>query len=257
MVVYYQENLIYTVGMKYRLETIPVIDAFKEDSECPLCILDDKAEKSYVRYFLGNSVMIPEIRVEVNKTGFCSDHLRKLFDAGEKQPLGLMVHTHLMSFIESLKKEQDRIGLHSGTKGGADRKLRSAVDSYISVLKNNNRSCMICERIEKRLKRYSFTILYLWKKEEEFREKLSSSRGFCFHHLIDVMEMGKEVLRGKLLGEWVNTILNLQDKNLRRLEGEILWYTQKFDCRNDDKPWGTSRDVLKRLIQKLSGVKLS
>ena len=42
--------------MKYHLDTIPVWDAYHEEGECPLCILEDKSEKSYVDSFLGGSV---------------------------------------------------------------------------------------------------------------------------------------------------------------------------------------------------------
>ena len=44
------------------------------------------------------------------------------------------------------------------------------------------------------------------------------------------------------------------DASLERLEGEVQWYTQKFDYQNDGKPWGTSKDALQRVLQKLSGL---
>ena len=40
-------------------------------------------------------------------------------------------------------------------------------------------------------------------------------------------------------------------KNFERLEGEIEWFTKKFDYRNSDKPWGNSRDAVKRSVNKL------
>jgi len=41
-------------------------------------------------------------------------------------------------------------------------------------------------------------------------------------------------------------------KSFDRLEGEIEWFTNKFDYRNQDKPWGNSRDAVKRSVNKLS-----
>lgn len=41
--------------------------------------------------------------------------------------------------------------------------------------------------------------------------------------------------------------------NLARLEKEIEWFTLKFDHKNADKPWGTSKDSLDRTVQKLRG----
>ena len=37
------------------------------------------------------------------------------------------------------------------------------------------------------------------------------------------------------------------------LEKEIEWFTLKFDHKNADKPWGTSKDSLERTILKLRG----
>ena len=41
--------------------------------------------------------------------------------------------------------------------------------------------------------------------------------------------------------------------NLRRVEGELEWFTLKFDYRNADKPWGNSHDAVERGINKLMG----
>ena len=41
--------------------------------------------------------------------------------------------------------------------------------------------------------------------------------------------------------------------NLDRLAQELEWFTLKFDYRNADKPWGTSRDAPERAINKLRG----
>ena len=41
--------------------------------------------------------------------------------------------------------------------------------------------------------------------------------------------------------------------NLKRIEGELEWFTLKFDYRNDGKPWGNSKDAPERAINKLMG----
>jgi hypothetical protein len=41
--------------------------------------------------------------------------------------------------------------------------------------------------------------------------------------------------------------------NMDRLEQELDWFTKKFDYRNNDAPWGNSKDALPRSIQKLKG----
>jgi hypothetical protein len=38
-----------------------------------------------------------------------------------------------------------------------------------------------------------------------------------------------------------------------RREKELQWFTQKFDYRNQEKPWGSSKDAVPRILQKLTG----
>ena len=61
--------------VKYHIDTIPVWDAYHQEDQCPLCVLEYKCEKEYVDFFLSGSVMEPSTRIEVNKTGFCATTL--------------------------------------------------------------------------------------------------------------------------------------------------------------------------------------
>jgi hypothetical protein len=40
---------------------------------------------------------------------------------------------------------------------------------------------------------------------------------------------------------------------MERIQKEVNWFTKKFDYRNNDAPWGDSRDALPRTIQKIAG----
>lgn len=232
--------------MKYELETIPIWDTYELDSECPLCILEEKAEERYIEFFLGNSVMVPEMRVEVNKTGFCPEHNRKLFISEKnRHGLGLVSHTHLKELMGRLKKKEKALLASPGKK---------QVDAYLNEVKKWEDRCMICDRLDYTMKRYAYTIVYLWNKKEDFNRKYGESRGFCLHHLRVVFEIAGELLGGKKYGKFVSETIGLLRDSLDRLEGELLWYTQKFDYQNDNKPWGTSKDALHRVLQKLSGL---
>lgn len=37
------------------------------------------------------------------------------------------------------------------------------------------------------------------------------------------------------------------------MEKDIEWFTLKFDYRNQDKPWGDSKDAVERTVNKLRG----
>ena len=103
--------------MKYELETIPVWDAYRADSECPLCLLLRRAEAEFVRFYVGHSVMVPEMRVQVNDAGFCRAHFPMLLAGGNRLGLALITHTHL----GELRRKLDR-HLLAGNSGGALKK---------------------------------------------------------------------------------------------------------------------------------------
>ena len=76
--------------MKYQIDTVPVWDAYKENGECPLCGIKRRTERQELSYFLGESVMEPDQRIEVNAKYFCSDHLKQLHAEGNHLGLALM-----------------------------------------------------------------------------------------------------------------------------------------------------------------------
>ena len=51
--------------MAEQLYTIPVNDAFSEDSECPLCLIAKQLEQDAIEFTMGPSYM------EDDKKGFC------------------------------------------------------------------------------------------------------------------------------------------------------------------------------------------
>ena len=80
--------------MKEQLYTIPVNDAFNEPCECPLCKIYDNLEQESIDFMLGPSYMEDDIRMETNKTGFCTKHIKQLYDRQNRLGIALMLHTH-------------------------------------------------------------------------------------------------------------------------------------------------------------------
>ncbi len=239
--------------MKYKLETIPVWDAFGEEGECPFCLLMEKARDRYVKYYLGNSAMNPETRVEVNRSGFCPEHFSQLLLARNPQHLGLIAHTHLQDWMTDINKSFPG-GSGKSFLGSLNRKGTSPAALFSDHVDERKNSCLICDRIDRTLKRYTFTTIYLWKqKEEDFRDTLAESRGFCLPHMKELLLMAEEILSAKEQAEFFPFIKGIQEKNLKRLEEEINWFTQKFKSENHDKPWGTAEDAHYRVVQKLTG----
>ncbi len=245
--------------MKYELETIPVWDAFKNGCECPICLLQNKAEETYLKFFLGNSVMVPEMRVEVNKRGFCPDHFQKLLQKRSPHYLGLMTHTHFKEYREALNKKfknLNKAAISASKKIKTplkDKKLTDACSNLKEYINSKESECMICDRIEYTMKRYAFTTVYLWKKNSEFKEFFKESKGFCLTHLSYLTDMASDFLNGVELGNFIQDVILLEETNLKRLEDEILYFTQKFSQENDDKPWNGTKDAHYRVVQKITG----
>jgi hypothetical protein len=232
--------------MKYELETIPVWDAYKADSECPVCMLQKKSEVQSLKYFLGDSVMDPETRVAANTKGFCVRHSDMLFEGGHKLGLALMTHTYLQQFVRAFRKKMKE-------KDTVKAKGKTAAPDWAGFFRKTQAECLFCERVAQTVDRYLFTIVYLYRKDDDFKKAFLASKGFCLIHCARALEMADEILKGTVHDDFVDRLLDLQEKRLTVLEGEIDWFTQKFDHRNRDKPWGNSADALPRVLQKLKG----
>lgn len=245
--------------MKYHIDTIPVWDAIRQAGECPLCTLESNTEKSYIDSFLGASVMEPDTRVEVNKKGFCPHHFMMLFNAQNRLGLALMAHTYLQEtkkefelIAKKLHKDAPKSSLFPASLFSSKDKHNPATD-FTQCIKQHTAECIICDRMQNTLNRYAYTVLHLWNTDPEFKTVLMSSRGFCLPHLATTIDIAKETLPQQKLSQWSSDILPLIVNALDLLEKELYWFTQKFDYRNQDKPWENSKDALQRTLQKLTG----
>lgn len=243
--------------MRQHIDTAPIWDAYKQDCECPLCLLNAKVEASNVNYFLGESVMEPDQRIEVNQKGFCIRHFKQLYDAGNRLGLGLMTHTHMKETIRSLREHAQRMKEAASEEAGkpiykriGPKKGAGMVETAKQVADFSG-CCVLCERLESNMERYIYTVLYMYKHEAEFPKLFAESKGMCLKHYQESLAMAPKHLSGDLLKQFADTLVDLETENFDRLEKEIEWFTLKFDYKNEDKPWGNSRDAVKRSINKL------
>ena len=72
-------------------------------------------------------------------------------------------------------------------------------------------------------------------------------------HLALVLEMAGKTLSAEQTKTFQKKVAEIELANLKRVEGELEWFTLKFDYRNTDKPWGNSKDAVERGINKLMG----
>jgi len=234
--------------MKFELETIPIWDSLNEDSECLICSLMEKAEEDSLKYFLGSSVMNPETRVQVNKVGFCSHHLDLLAKTNKSHSLAVIERSYMEKTLETLEKNFTK--LEKANKG---QKVNKEILELNNTIDNRLKGCLICNKMQDRLNRYSYTVCALWKQDSEFRKALEASKGFCLVHLKSILTISKECLNPIEQKEFAESMICLERKNLNRINEELIWMTQKYKAENIDKPWKNSADSHKRLIYKLIG----
>lgn len=235
--------------MKYTLDTIPVLDAYRTDCECPLCRLRILCEDQYVDSMLSSAYMEPEWRVRSNETGFCTRHFDLMYRRRNRLGLALMTHTHMQEVIASLEKILAEGG--SGKRGLFARKTDDA--GAPARIRARMEGCVICEQVDAALQRYGYTIAQLYFTNSEFKTLFEQSKGFCLPHLALVLELAAKTLSGAQQEAFQKAVAALELANLRRVEGELEWFTLKFDYRNDGKPWGNSQDAPERAINKLMG----
>ena len=51
----------------------------------------------------------------------------------------------------------------------------------------------------------------------------------------------------------IPVLYELMEENLERIQEDINWFIDKFDYRNKDADWKTSKDAIPRTMQKLVG----
>lgn len=254
--------------MKEKIYTIPVTEAFEQDSECPLCLLHSKLEEEYTDYYLGPALMEPDSRIDTNKKGFCRRHFELLYNRQENRlGLALETHTHLKEKIDEIKKLSKEIlkeangkntsgsiiGTLSGRFGSKSQSISPATAALTAMLTNMEKSCTICSRLEYTMDRYLDVIMYLWSKEASFRKVFDEKKGFCLIHLNMLISAAEKYLNPAESRKFLKLLMQQQIEHLERIEQELEWFTKKFDYRNNDAPWGNSKDALPRSIQKLKG----
>ena len=248
--------------MRYHIDTIPVWDAMKLDGECFLCALRRKTELDETERCLGASVMEPDARIRVNERGFCRHHQEMLFATNNRLGHALMLHTHLGETRKKLSKPiaQLRKAAQAYSEASIADKLtgkgaaaRKEIEALGAQLAEASSTCVLCESIAENIERYIHTFFHLYKTDTEFRKRLATSKGLCLPDAALLIRRAPAELPGKEVAGFVNLLLELEDKNLDRIDGDIAWFIKKYDYRFDAEPWKESRDAVERTANKLRG----
>lgn len=233
--------------MKEKIYTIPINEAFEPDCECAFCQLERNLEKEALEYSLGAAMMEPDFRVLSNKKGFCNNHYSMLFKMPNKLSLALILDTHLNEITNEFN------GFNSEFENNSKKLFKKKTNKISEWFLKRTSSCVICDKINDTMKRYTEVFFYMWNKDESFRNKVLSSKGFCLNHFYMLYNNAYNNLSQKNAQEFLNLIYKKEKDELSSLKEDIHKFTLKFDYRNKDMDWGNAIDAPIRTIEKLSG----
>lgn len=233
--------------MKEQLYTIPVNDAFNKECECPICAMYQELETSAVEFTMGPSYMEDDIRAVTDELGFCQKHMIQVANVENKLGQALILHTHLVKInkdIRALTAEPKKSGFFK-------KQDNTKLLEYVHKL---NDSCYICSKIEENFKRYIKTVHYLWEKDDVFRSKYKTSKGFCTKHYGILIEQATANMSGSNLDNFIEQTNQIYLENMERVEKDLDWFIQKFDYTHKDDPWKNSKDALPRTLTKTNSI---
>lgn len=246
--------------MKEQLYTIPLMDAFRAEDECPFCFIERNLEQHALDFVLGPEVsyMQDHVREQTDRIGFCKKHYQQMFTYGEALGTALILDTHLKALRARLEKEMKHFSYSS--KAGLTERLqknaenRKGSNNISKWVHTTEEECFICNNMKNNYDRYMATFFVLFKKgEEEFIELVKNGKGFCLHHLADLLDVAPLYLNEKQQKALREIVFLQMEENLKRIQEEIDWFEKKFDYRYREADWKTSRDVLQRAMQKIGG----
>lgn len=242
--------------MKEKLYTIPLNDAYNADDECPFCFVEREVERDLLDFTLGSgsSYMVTDVRDITDREGFCREHFKKMFDYGNTLGNAWILKTHYMNIRSQMNQAiNDYKPGKTTLKSKFQKSDGSMKNSVAAWVKEKNDSCYICRSFKETYARYLDTFFYLFKNDPAFKEKVKNSKGFCLTHFGDICEGAEHELNDKQKQELFDIIFPLMNENMARLQGDVNWMIEKFDHRNKDADWKTSKDAIQRGMQKLKG----
>jgi len=241
--------------MKDKIYTIPVTDAYQTDCACPLCFLQDVLEKNALDYYLGASLMEPDVRETTNASGFCKNHMHQMYDREiNRLGMGLMLHTHLKDILSDISEDIENAAPAQGSFfKGRDKDYKKNLEDLAEHLDERSDSCVICKKMSDTMERYMDVLFWMYFEQDGFDKLFASKSRYCLPHLADLLRGCAKYLSQNQAAIFIKKLAGLQLEGMNQLEKELEWFTLKFDYRNQDKPWGESKDAIPHGISLLEG----
>lgn len=244
--------------MKEKLYTIPLMDAFKENDECPFCYIERKLEHDALDFTLGSSAsyMESDIRDQTDTLGFCRNHNKKMYEYGNTLGNALILKTHYLRLNKEFAHELKNFSVEKQSlfskisKKTTDSPHTNSISDWIAQKES---TCFVCDYITDTYNRYIATFFHLFRNNPEFLDMIKNSKGFCLHHFGELTNAAVKELNDTQLKSYSDITFPLMTENMERLSEDVSWLVDKFDYRNKDADWKNSKDAIVRGMQKING----
>ena len=234
--------------MAEQLYTIPINEAFEEYAGCPMCRLRQKLERQILDYIMGAAMMEPDIRIVTNQLGFCRSHFHRMLGMGNRLSLALMLESHLQYLRENLPAPD-------GRKPGRLGKLKKYDgESPGPELTARANSCYVCQRVADFEQKYVSNVVYIYKKDPSFPDKLRKQPYFCLEHAGALLEAAKNELSEERYLTLSRDLLTKTRDHLSQLKQNVTAFCRSFDHENAGKPLSPeARYAVESAVAFLSG----
>ena len=195
--------------LKDTIYTIPISDVFEPRCGCPICLMRDMLENRSVEYVMGAAMMAPDIRIETNKYGFCTEHFGMLALQKNRLSLALMLETHL----EELNQKHLPLNIKKGVETPAN-------------------TCYICNEISASMGKMIETILALYFGDSSFHTLFNEQEFICYQHYELLMKKANAKLNKKQSAIFCADVTEITRKYLLSLKEDVHGFSTMFDYRN-------------------------
>jgi len=205
--------------------------------------MHNKLEQDAVNFIMGPAYMEEDVRTQTNRLGFCEAHLGAMYAGQNRLGFALMLHTYMLKLNKDMKsiiKNKLPAPFFGKDTSGPLAKIHAH-------LVKAGKSCYVCDKVEDTFARYIDTFLYLWAKGGEDAKLIKSQKCYCLPHFARLVAAADKLSRSKR-EKFIEEIVTPQLDYMNELEGDLEWFTLKFDYRYADEPWKNSKDALPRAL---------
>ncbi len=194
--------------MQEHINTALMHECFARAKGCAFCQLARAVDDDIANRFLGEAVMVDEVRAEVGKKGFCNHHATLMHAKSGKLGLALQLETRFSVLRESVTKAKN---------------AKKAVSELLAATK----TCIACELAEKTMARYAkeTAIAYRQSPASVIGSAVEKG-GFCLSHFaLLASENGKD--KG-----FLTALMRAQDLTYEKEAAALHRYCLQYDCKH-------------------------